>query len=272
MKTEEKYFAWVDAAYASLSGPALRERLQELTEQAREEYGESSGIYAAMLNEWGGYCRGQRVLSEAECAFRQSLAIVGRNEGERSTSYATTLNNLAGVHRLMERWEEAEQEFRVCLGIYRASVGEKHILYASALNNLSLVYLDKAMLEKAAQCLSQAQEILQAIPGCEEELATSYGNLAVLYREMGSPEKAERLLRKALCLYEGKLGTRTPHYHAALYELGLVCRSQEHWKEAAEKLSEAAAAAEKLYGPDHPETRAAKEQAVVCRRMAEGRQ
>lgn len=262
------YLLEIDQAYETLSGPGLEARLQDLGRGCRAEFGPDSGEYASLLSELGAYYKGQGKLVESEDQFRASLDLLASSVGRESPAYATALNNLAGVHRLQGRLGEAEQEFRTCLDLYEATVGQGDLLYAAGLNNLSLVCLDRGELDRAAELQTQAAEILRALPQCRDELAVSLCNLGVLFQRLGRLTQAEEKLSQALDLFQGELGTDTPHYHAALNAMGVVCYTAGRWREAESHFQAAAQAAGTLYGSDHWEARAAREHAELARQAA----
>lgn len=264
------YFEEVDRAYDGLTGKALEERLLELLEQSGREYGRDSPLYASMLSELGGYYRGQARYEESAGRFQQALRLLAASVGEDSPDYATAVNNLAGTCRLMGRLDQAERHFRTCLELYRRTVGEEHILYAAGLNNLGLVCLDRGDADGAAKLLERASRILAAQPNCRDELAASLCNLAALHRQLGRPDRAEDELRQALALFENELGTATPHYHAALNAMGLVCYDTQRWQEALDWFTRAARAAEALYGREHRECQAALRHGELARQALEG--
>lgn len=263
------YFEQVDLAYQTLKGPALERRLRELADRCRAEYGGRDALYASMLNELGSYYRGQGRYEESERTFREALELLAQSRGTDSPDYATALNNLAGTHRLMGRLEEAEREFAACLTLYRQTLGEGHILYAAGLNNLSLVCLDLGDLERAAELQSRAARVLETMPDRRDELASALCNLGELRRRQGRPEEAEHCLLRALELFQRELGVDTPHYHAALNGLGVLCYEEGRYEEACRWFLDAAAAAEKLYGSEHREQQAALEHLCMARRAAE---
>lgn len=267
--TQAEYFNQVDLAYETLRGFDLEARLRALAEQAGGEYGRESGVYASVLSELGGYYRGQGRYNESADTFRRVICLLKASVGEHSPAYATALNNLAGTYRLMGEFEKAEQSFLLCLGIYEQTLGRGHVLYAAGLNNLSLVALDRKEPEQAARLLHQASDILSKLPECRDEYATSLVNLAALYRQCGQQEQAQRNLLEAVGLYENELGTDTPHYHAALNALGLVCADLGRRSQAQFWLDKAVCAAETLYGPAHPDVAAIRaHQAALAAREA----
>ena len=148
-------------------------------------------------------------------------------------------------------------------------LGEEHILYASGLNNLSLVCLDRGDLERAAALLERAAAILERYPDCLDELATSLCNLGSLKQRMGRLEESKADLERVVELYETKLGTITPHYHAALNALGLTYLKEGLCDQARSWLEKGAKAAEKLYGPEHRETISTREHLALALRGLE---
>lgn len=264
-----EYLEQVDQAYETLSGGDLEERIRALADACRLEYGEESAPYASLLGELGAYYRGQGRYEESEDCFQRSLDLLGKTVGKESPAYATALNNLASVHRFTGRYADAEREYAACLALYRRTVGTGDVLYAAGLNGLSMVYLDQNLLLQAARLQTRAAEILDALPQCRDELAVSLCNLGLLLRQMGRLKEAEEKLTQAVALFEGELGTHTPHYHAALNGLGSVDYAAGRYRQAQARFRQAAQAAEALYGPDHWECRVAKEHMEMARRAAE---
>lgn len=264
-----EYLEQVDRAYESLSGGALEARIGALTEACGQEYGAESASYASLLGEQGAYYRGQGRYQESEDCFQRALELLEKTAGKDSPAYATALNNLASVHRLTGRYADAEREYAACLALYRRTVGTGDVLYAAGLNGLSMVYLDQNLLLQAARLQTRAAEILDALPQCRDELAVSLCNLGLLLRQMGRLREAEEKLKQAVALFEGELGTHTPHYHAALNGLGSVDYAAGRYRQAQSRFRQAAQAAEALYGPEHWECRVAREHMELARRAAE---
>ena len=127
------------------------------------------------------------------------------------------------------------------------------MLYASGLNNLSLLCLDRGELAAAADYLRRSAEILEALPECQDELASSLCNLAALDRKLGRASEGIARVSQAIELFEGPLGTLTPHYHAALTLLGMCRRDLGELTAARDAFVRAADAAKNLYGEQHRE-------------------
>ena len=247
----EQYFEAVDDAY-SLPTPAETERqIRVLANEAAAEYGEESAECAALRSELGGFYRGQGRYAESAAELSAALAILERAVGKTSPDYATALNNLAGTHRLLREFGLAAAEFSEALELCGAALGKEHVLYAAGLNNLSLLCLDRNDLDGAENYLRRSSAILEKLPECRDELASSLCNLAALSFKRGKPEEGIPRLEQAITLFETELGTDTPHYHAAWTSLGLCRRALGDFTGAISAFTKAADAAASLYGEQH---------------------
>lgn len=269
-KEWSEYLKEIDDAWNTLPQSALEARFLEIDARVKADYGSDSRVYGAMRNEIGAFYKGEGRFSEAEACFGQAVDIFQSETGKESSAYATALNNLAGTHRLMGEADKAETEFMSCLELYAATVGRNHVLYAAGLNNLSLCCLDKGDFSQAAELLRRASDILSGLPDRWDELAVSLINLGCLYQRLGRLDEADEKLTQALRMFREKLGTDTPHYHAALNGLGAVHYAQKRFKEAVSDFTAAAEAARLMYGPDHYEVKAAEQHAEAARK-AEGK-
>ena len=252
-----EYFNIVDKAYASEDNSVIEAEIKRACSLAKENEGEGSPIYASMLSELGGYYRGLTRYDECVDCFTKAAEIMKAAKGELSADYATCINNRAGAYRQMGLFNEAEEGFAQCLKIYEASVGKKHILYSAGLNNLALVALDKQQTDRAAELLTQASEILKDLPNHRDEYATSLANTAELYRQLGRYKDATQNLMQAKAVYDEELNdTFTPHYHAILNSLGLVCMAEKRYREAEKWFADSLKFCERYYNKDHREYKA----------------
>lgn len=262
-------FDRVDAAYGRLRGADLEAELLSVAADCAAENGERSRLFAAMCSELGGYYRGQARYDESAREFLKALDILRADPGEDSPDYITALNNLAGTYRVMGKTDEAEQLFLRCLDGYEKTLGTGHVLYAAVLNNLALLCLDRNELARAAELLGRSSDILAALPDCADEYAAALCNRGALLLRLGRAEDAIPPLTEAVGLFETSLGTDTPHYHAACHSLGLAQTAAGRLSAAVDSFSTAAAAAEALYGPTHPETEAIRRSLAQARHSLE---
>ena len=252
------YFRIVDSSYGTENNETIESEIKRACSLARENEGEGSAIYASMLSELGGFYRGLTRYDESVACFTKAAEILKALNGPMSPDYATCVNNRAGSYRQMGLFDKAEEGFSECLAIYEATVGKKHILYSAGLNNCALVALDKGQTDRAAALLLEAAEVLKDLPDHLDEYATSLANTAELFRQLSRFEDAEKNLLKAKDVYENRLhDTFTPHYHAILNSLGLVCMAGGRYGEAAGWFRQALKYCERYYNREHREYKAA---------------
>ena len=271
--TINDYFSIVDRAYGTEDNTKIESEIRRAADLAKENEGADSPIYASMLSELGGFYRGLTRYDECVDCFTKAAEIMKAAKGVDSADYATCINNRAGAYRQMREFDKAEEGFAECLAIYERSVGKRHILYSAGLNNVALVALDKGQTDRAMALLTEASDILKDLPDHVDEYATSLANTAELYRQLGRYEDAERNLLEAKDVYENKLhDTFTPHYHAILNSLGLVCMATERYSQAADWFRDALKFCARYYNTEHREYKATErnlkeaEEALLARR------
>ena len=251
------YFSIVDKSYGTENNETIESEIKRACREARENEGEGSAIYASMLSELGGFYRGLTRYDESVDCFTKAADILKALNGPNSPDYATCVNNRAGSYRQMREFDKAEEGFAECLKIYENTVGRHHLLYSAGLNNVALVALDKGQTDRAAAYLKEASDILKELPEHLDEYATSLANTAELYRQLGRYEDAEKNLLEAKDVYENRMhDTFTPHYHAILNSLGLVCMATGRYKEAADWFRDALKFCARYYNTEHREYKA----------------
>ncbi len=85
-------------------------------------------------------------------------------------------------------------------------------------------------------------------------MAMSLNNLAALYKNQGRYAEAEPLYKRALAIYEKKLGPDHPDTGISLNNLAGLYKNQGRYAEAEPLYKRALAIDEKKLGPDHPDT------------------
>ena len=117
--------------------------------------------------------------------------------------------------------------------------------------------LDKGQTDRAAALLNEAADILKDLPDHLDEYATSLANNAELFRLLGRYSDAEKNLLKAKDVYENRLhDTFTPHYHAILNSLGLICMATNRYEKAADWFRQSLTYCERYYNKEHREYKA----------------
>ncbi len=122
----------------------------------------------------------------------------------------------------------------------------------SLLNTEAAVLTIQGGYRQAVQKLERAQTLSERI----NSGAPGYGillNLGGTYRDMGEPERAIPVLRRALEIAERTVGPSHPHVAGLNFNLGLCLSDLGRYGEAAEPLERALALRERLLGGDHPD-------------------
>jgi tetratricopeptide (TPR) repeat protein len=252
--------------------------------------GNDSGFVSAdTLNRHGADLERQGRSAEAEAAFRLSL------DACRQTScpfLAAILNNLGSLFYGMARYREAEPVLQQAIEASAAD-GQDPDSLPAALVNLGAVYRAEARYADAGRLYERALKLRQDDPAsAAQEVPRLWTHMAALAQDMGNPQRAEELIRKALASYsadgslesadglaalvhlgsilasEGKFAeaeavcrralavyrVQPPGagYAAALNDLGSLMAARGRPKEAEKLLREAVAVWERLVGPDHP--------------------
>lgn len=133
---------------------------------------EGSVAHAKLLDDWGTAARRLGRFAEAEATFKRALAMKERVAPNDGKELARSLNNLAGVLRFVGRYDEAEPAY------------VRAIAAASAASDGSVID--------------------------DVNIGIMTDNLAVLYLIKGAPAKAEPLHRRAIQIFEARLGPEHP--------------------------------------------------------------
>jgi tetratricopeptide (TPR) repeat protein len=108
---------------------------------------------------------------------------------------------------------------------------------------------DTTMLKEILdQTADQVGKELVNQPAVEAELLNLIGNS---YRQIGSLDQAETMLRQAVAIRRKVFGSETPEVAQSLNDLGLVLIAQQKLSEAEEAVAEALATRQKLFGTEN---------------------
>lgn len=189
---------------------------------------------AALYSELASLYRNNRIFDKSEDTFAKAFAIIENpgttqafeNSGcaacrrpkplmdisdEYFTDYATILNNYAGLLRLTKRFDEAINAFEKVEKMYNELGDATPSMKASAKNNLALVYMDKKDFNKAEGLFEEALSILlKDAVDAKYEIATTYGNLAVISYNKGLKDKAIEEGKKSIKTFKECVDKNNP--------------------------------------------------------------
>ncbi|CAM3086152.1 DUF4037 domain-containing protein [Streptobacillus ratti] len=190
--------------------------LCEIVKMAKDIYGEISNEHIYYLNELGG---ASKYIGEYELGIKnleKALSLIEIREGKRSIAYATSLLNLAEVYRFRGDLDKIENIYLETLSIFDENNIQKEYIYAGLCNNIGLFYQNLGNIEKSIPYHETSLKILLDMPEHLVELATTYNNLVMPYKEIGKLKQAYSNLDNALEIYEATLGKEHSMYGAAL--------------------------------------------------------
>ena len=217
---------------------------------------------------------------EAEELLKKALGIQTESYGPDSFVLSTTCSNLGLVCSGCGEHEKAVEYYEKALELHRNCYGELHPGTAVICCNLGQEFSDLSQMEKARTCFDRALRINTELFG--EDFAGNAGicnNVGLLFDELsrracdeGRGEEADTLLDeafrwywKALSILEKQYGTENPHRADLYNNLAEAYLLRGDFKKASRCFETAIAILEKIFGPDHPRTRAVKEDYAASR-------
>lgn len=219
--------------YDKMFGKVPLEQIEEflynkITEAVGQ--GDDSAILT-LLNEMIGLCRDTSQKEKALAYAAQLKVLMDRMGLAGTETYATSMQNIANAYRAFGLWEEAEKAFELIKETYEVYLDKSSILWPSLYNNWGLLYQEMGKYERSVIVLLKALIWIEQIPGAHIKHATTMGNLANSYLQLGEKEKAYDFLKKALLIFEED-GERDFHYGAALAAMGDYLLEDEQWLQA----------------------------------------
>ena len=192
--------------------------------------GDDSAIIT-LLNEMLGLCRDTFQKEKALVYAAQLKVLLDKMGLEGTESYATSMQNVANVYRAFGFWKEAEEAFELIKETYEAYLDKGSILWPSLYNNWGLLYQEMGKYERSVVVLLKALVLIEQIPEGKIKHATTMGNLANSYLQLGERVKAFEFLRRAIEIFKED-GERDFHYGATLAAMGDFYASEAEWQAA----------------------------------------
>ncbi len=159
--------------------------------------------------------------------------------------------------RVVETWPRCQQLLPHAL-ICEAFIVQWNLTSprAARLLNQAGYYLNqRAQYQEAEPLYKRALAIREEVQGPEHlDTATSFNNLAFLYRVQGKLVEAEPLYKRALAIRERVLGTEHPDTALSLNNLAFLYWAQGRLEEAEPLLERALAIREAVQGAEHSDT------------------
>ncbi|UMM35779.1 hypothetical protein L5515_008247 [Caenorhabditis briggsae] len=139
-----------------------------------------------------------------------------------------TIHNLVIQYASEGRYEVAVPLCKQSLEDLENTIGHAHPDVATMLNILALVYRDQNKYKEAANLLNEALSIRNDDPHVAKQL----NNLALLCQNQGKYDETEKYYKRALEIYESKLGPNQPEVTKTKNNLSSAYLKQGKYKEA----------------------------------------
>ncbi len=224
-------------------------------EVAERRGGAESADFAYWLLSRGENLRVMGRYSDAEAAFRKSLAIREKLDGPKSLSVASELNYLALAVGAQGREGEAEQLLRRALAIYESEPNADKHDFGKLLNNLASCLYQKGALDEAERMCRRALSLLEEVLGSEHpHTLIALADVAHVLTRKGDYAAAEPLFRRALEGTERVLGPEHPHTLLKIADVASLLDKRGDYAAAEPLYRRALEARERVLGPEHPDT------------------
>lgn len=147
---------------------------------------------------------------QAETLYQEALTLSEQVQGVAHLDTALALAKLARFYRATGKYDLAEPLYQRALAIYEQNA-EDPGNHATCLNNFAALLLELDRSAQAEPLLRQALRMRAHLSGPEHPaLAASLKNLGRAYHAQGDTILADILYRRALAIFEQKLGTSHP--------------------------------------------------------------
>ncbi|MBI1354631.1 MAG: tetratricopeptide repeat protein [Acidobacteria bacterium] len=200
-----------------------------------------------------GETRGERVTA------REILDIsanrLRRETGADPALRAQLLDTIGVVYQNLGLYDEAQSELAEALELRRRYLPDDREGLAAALNHLARAEHELGRYAEAKQTYQRSLEMARAgaPPGGDAAVAQNLSDMAMLLRDEGDYDGAERLAREALAMRRKVFGADRPEVSASLHNLGTVLYRRGDYDGAEALFRESLALDRELRGRLHPD-------------------
>lgn len=189
---------------------------------------------------------------EALALYKQLLESESQQKGENSAEVATVHANLGLLYQSMNNLKEAELEEQTAIRIFQEKLGADCLPAAQCMSDLATQWMMQRQPDKAIPLLESALAIFNKKDPDSLTSATCSDQLGTAYSSLGKYSEGEALSRKALKIYQQKLGADNLEVAVALSNLGNRLAKQGKNQEALDCFNKSLAIQQKKL-PDSPD-------------------
>jgi serine/threonine-protein kinase len=175
---------------------------------------------------------GEGKYDEALTLAKHVVEFQEREHGSSDYRTAEAFNNLGRVERKMARYEEALQSYQRALAVNEAVFGPAHPVVGATLIGLGAVHGESGEHEPALAAYERALHIFERVNPDHLYLEAIYNNKACQLQAVGRLDEAFDLSKRALEMFEKKLGMSSYRVVVPLNTLGSIEIDRNHPKEA----------------------------------------
>jgi tetratricopeptide (TPR) repeat protein/glutathione synthase/RimK-type ligase-like ATP-grasp enzyme len=219
------------AAYRQGNYPRALQHFERALALSEPDSAEAATAYSDL----GATCA---AMGDAVGALRHhQAALAFRRAGHHPADLAATLHNIGITRRGLGQLDQAEACHLEALALWQESLGPGHPTVARAMSALGVVARLAGRLEAALDWHEQALRLRQAAaPPVPADIAVSLDDLAADHAARQDFAAAEHCWRQALALRQAlarRQSTGAISLAPTLNNLGVACRNQRKWAEAA---------------------------------------
>ena len=226
----------------------------------RQLLGEAHPESAALLSDLAALYTEQEKFSEALSLYQQALVIRRKALGSRHPETIALLSGLAATYQAQGKFDEALHWSQQALVAQRKTFGSGHPAVATTFSSIAVTYQAQGKLDDAAFWLQHSLALLNNEPGYSPAAqARMLETLAIAYEEQEQHDKAEALYQQALAIYRKNPDENPLDSARCSYNLALLYHDHKRDSEARPLLEQALSLWQEQRGPNHPDTRKARE-------------
>ncbi|HEX7734534.1 MAG TPA: tetratricopeptide repeat protein [Ktedonobacteraceae bacterium] len=226
----------------------------------RELLGEMHPEVATLLADLAALSVDQGKFHEALAHYQQALVIRRKVLGSRHAETIALLGGLSATYQAQGKFDEAIHWRQQALVVQRKTLGNEHPEVAATFRALATIYQAQGKLDEAAFWLQHSLALVNTPSGpVQPAPARALEALAIAYEEEEQHEKAEALYQQALAIYRRDSDGSSPDVARCSYNLALLYHDCKRAAEARPLLEQALAIWQEQRGPNHADTRKARE-------------
>jgi len=186
--------------------------------------------------------------------YKRALEQARLQYGEQSEQFMSSCINVGMMYSTLGDYARALEYDTLALNVGKSILTGPSSVMASAYSNIGSVYHHQKQYTEALGYYLKTAEMQEQITGYDLELAQTYNNLGVLYRDLGDGAHAMEYAQKGYEIRIKQLGEEHPDIATSYNTIAAIHRLQGDNETALEYYKKALAIRERMLGKWHTET------------------